>query len=110
MGLLVFQVHPVLGGKIVKGQQLLGVINDFRYRLRVLGAEQVGKRRDRLLGVLAILGVADLQRGPCAPPDAPAWAVRPARWPPYAPSPAPPSDLTAEGVLRERGSISALSR
>jgi hypothetical protein len=63
MGLLVFQVHPVLGGEIVEGQQLLGVIHDFRHRLGVLGAEQVRKHCDRLLGVLAVLGVADLRQG-----------------------------------------------
>src|SRR5436190_10925074 len=57
------EVHPVFGGEVVEGQQLLGVIDDFRHRLWVLGAEQVRKRRDRLLGVLAVLGVADLRQG-----------------------------------------------
>jgi len=34
-GITGLEVHPVLGGEIVKGQQLLGVINEFRYRLGV---------------------------------------------------------------------------
>jgi len=55
------EVHPVLGREGVEGQQLLRVIGDLRHGLGVLDVVGGGELRNRLLRVLAVLGVADLR-------------------------------------------------
>jgi hypothetical protein len=57
-------MHPVLGREVVEGQQLLGVVDDLRDRLGILRGEQLGELLDGDLGVLAVLGVADLRQRP----------------------------------------------
>jgi hypothetical protein len=57
------QVNPVLGGVVVKGQQLVFVVGDLGDRLGELGAVGGGERRHRRPGVVFVLGVPDLGQG-----------------------------------------------
>src|SRR6266516_4413538 len=56
------EVDPVFGGESEEGQQLVLVVGDLRGCLGVLGAVGGGELLDRLLGVGAVFGAADLRQ------------------------------------------------
>ena len=59
-----FQVDPVLGRHVVKGEQCVRLVGDLGDGLRPLGLELVGKGLDGSLGVGLVLGVAYLGQCP----------------------------------------------
>ena len=59
-----FQVDPVLGRHVVKGEQCFGLVGDLGDGLRPLGLELVREGLDGSLGVGLVLGVAYLRQRP----------------------------------------------